>query len=77
MPSSCQKKVLEELHTSHPGIVKTKFLARIHVLWPSVDQHIEQMVQGCASCQQCSKQTSYCTVATMVMVAQTLDENTH
>lgn len=24
VPTSCQKKVLEELHTSHPGIVKLK-----------------------------------------------------
>ena len=50
VPISCQK-VLEELHTSHPGIVKMKFLAHIHVWWPSIDQHIEKMVQSCASCQ--------------------------
>ena len=40
VPSSCQRKVLKELHTSHPGIVKMKSPARIHVWWPSVDQHI-------------------------------------
>ena len=51
VPTSCQKKVLEELHTSHPGIVKMKSLARIHVWWPSIDQHIEEMVQSCAACQ--------------------------
>ena len=51
VPQSCQKKVLEELHTSHPGIVKMKSLARIHVWWPSIDQHITNMVQNCTACQ--------------------------
>ena len=51
VPPSCQTKVLEELHTSHPGIVKMKSLARIHVWWPSIDQHIERMVKSCTSCQ--------------------------
>ena len=46
VPPSCQRKVLEELHTSHPGIVRMKSLARVHVWWPSIDQHIEKMVQN-------------------------------
>ena len=31
IPESCRQRVLEELHTSHPGIVKMKSLARTHV----------------------------------------------
>ena len=51
MPEACQKAVLRELHTGHPGIVKMKSLARIHVWWQSIDKHIEQLVQECPSCQ--------------------------
>ena len=51
VPTSCREEVLDELHTSHPGIVKMKSLARIHVWWPAVNQDIERMVQHCESCQ--------------------------
>jgi len=51
VPEACQKAVLRELHTGHPGIVKMKSFARIHVWWPSIDKHIEQLVQECQSCQ--------------------------
>ena len=51
VPQSCQKAVLGELHTSHPGMVKMKSLARVHVWWPSIDKHIEQMVRECEACQ--------------------------
>jgi len=47
----CQQKVLEELHISHPGIVKMKSLARIHVWWYGIDQDIEQLVREYAACQ--------------------------
>ena len=47
VPEACQKAVLRELHTGHPGIVKMKSLARIHVWWPSIDKHIEHLVQEC------------------------------
>ena len=51
IPESCQKEVLGELHVSHPGMVKMKSLARIHVWWPGVDKSIEQVVRSCESCQ--------------------------
>ena len=66
VPTSCQKKVLEELHTSHPGIVKMKSIVHIHVWLPLIGQHIEEMVQSCADCQ-CQKQTSHSTATPMVM----------
>ena len=50
VPTTCQAKVLEELHTSHPGIVKMKSLAHIHVWWPKIDMHIKEMVKSCAVC---------------------------
>ena len=29
-----QSLVLEELHTAHPGIVRIKSVARVHIWWP-------------------------------------------
>ena len=51
VPEKYRKIVLEELHTSHPGIVRMKSLARLHVWWPSIDSQIEEMVNSCSACQ--------------------------
>ena len=51
VPTKLQNRVLAELHTSHPGIVKMKSLARTHVCWPGIDREIEDLVRGCPSCQ--------------------------
>ena len=51
VPKACQEAVLEELHASHPGIVKMKSLARIHVWWWGIDKDIEQVVRECPACQ--------------------------
>ena len=51
IPESCQRAVLAELHTGHPGIVKMKSLARIHVWWCGMDKQIEQLVRDCEACQ--------------------------
>ena len=50
-PRVCQQAVLEELHAGHPGIVKIKSFARIHVWWCGINKDIEQLVWGCALCQ--------------------------
>ena len=39
------------MHTSHPGIVRMKSLARLHVWWPGIDKQIEEAVRACTSCQ--------------------------
>ena len=46
-----QDKVLEELHTAHPGVVRMKSIARIHVWWPGIDKKIEEVVKSCLPCQ--------------------------
>ena len=51
IPESCRKDVLKELHASHPGMVKMKSLACVHVWWPKIDKDIEQIVRECESCQ--------------------------
>jgi hypothetical protein len=39
-----QSVVLNELHENHPGIVRMKSLARMHVWWPNLDIDIESKV---------------------------------
>jgi hypothetical protein len=51
IPSKLQKRVLDELHEGHLGIVKMKALARIYMWWPSIDQSIEAMAKTCSGCQ--------------------------
>ena len=51
VPKKLQERALEELHTTHFGIAKTKALARSHVWWPKLDSAIESMVRSCAHCQ--------------------------
>ena len=51
IPTKLRKRVIEELHTAHPGVVRMKALARSHVRWPGLDQEIENYAKSCASCQ--------------------------
>ena len=44
--ASLQRKVLDEIHGRHLGVVKMKALARGHVWWPRIDQDIENC-DGC------------------------------
>lgn len=41
----------KELHGAHFGIVKTKFLARALIWWPSLNPEIEKMCKECTACQ--------------------------
>ena len=40
-PTWFQEEWLEELHTGHPGIVRTKETAGTYLWWPNIDQKIE------------------------------------
>ena len=51
IPSKLRERVLNELHTGHPGIVKMKSLARTLVWWPGIDKALESFIQNCYSCQ--------------------------
>ena len=50
IPDKLQKRVLEELHTAHPGIVQMKSKARSHVWWPGLDSNIKFLVKSCIDC---------------------------
>ncbi|XP_046362411.2 uncharacterized protein K02A2.6-like [Haliotis rufescens] len=51
VPTQYRVEILDNLHDSHPGIVRMKSRARIHVWWPNLDTDIEQLVRNCACCQ--------------------------
>ena len=52
IPTKLRPQVLTELHTSHPGIVRMKGLARSRVWWPGVAGQIEEKVRSCTACQE-------------------------
>ncbi len=51
IPKQFRARILEELHTGHPGIVRMKSLARFHVWWPGLDKDIADNVHDCVPCQ--------------------------
>ncbi|XP_045541844.1 uncharacterized protein K02A2.6-like [Papilio machaon] len=50
IPSSLRKRVMDELHTSHLGVVKTKADARSRFWFPGVDEAIENFIGSCEVC---------------------------
>jgi len=50
VPPKLRKKVLDELHSAHSGMVRMKALARMHVWWPGIDAEIEQLARKCEEC---------------------------
>ena len=57
IPPSLQRNVLDELHSSHCGIVRTKELARSYVWRPKIDHDIESCVSSCSNCHQHRRST--------------------
>nr|XP_012137589.1 PREDICTED: uncharacterized protein K02A2.6-like [Megachile rotundata] len=50
IPVKLQKKILQELHSGHFGVVRTKHLARGYVWWNKIDNDIENLVRNCSEC---------------------------
>ena len=50
IPTVLRRRILEELHEEHLGIVKSKSFARGYIWWPRLDSDIESMVQSCQVC---------------------------
>ena len=51
IPTRGQQQLLEDLHNTHPGIVRMKSLARCYLWWPGLDDNIEAEVKSCEVCQ--------------------------
>lgn len=51
IPSQLRSKVLNLFHESHQGIVQTKMLIRGFCWWPKINEEIENLVNGCDTCQ--------------------------
>ena len=47
MPNSLREQVLNQLHTNHMGIEKTKLLAQECVYWPSINADIKKYIKQC------------------------------
>ncbi|XP_063915487.1 uncharacterized protein K02A2.6-like [Zophobas morio] len=50
IPKALRHNILQELHRSHMGIVKTKSLARSYVWWPNMSTQIENFIANCPNC---------------------------
>ena len=50
MPNGLRQQVLNQLHTNHMGVEKTKLLAHESVYWPSINANIEKYIKQCATC---------------------------
>lgn len=50
IPQALHKKILQELHLGHFGIVRMKNLATGYVWWPNNDQDIESLARNCKDC---------------------------
>ena len=75
VPRPYQAKVLSELHSSHPGIVRMKELARMHVWWPGIFSDIK-LTNYSPDCQ-CSKSASNCDSAPLASGHQGMGENSY
>ena len=47
--------MLQLLHEIHPGKVRMKSLARVHMWWPKVDEQIESISDSCKPCAEMAK----------------------
>ena len=51
IPASMRREVLQKLHESHQGSVRTKQRARLVVYWPGIDNDIDNVILTCKQCQ--------------------------
>lgn len=55
IPEKHRAKIIEELHETHPGVVRMKGLARRYVYWKNMDVEIESLVKACRACAETKK----------------------
>jgi transposase InsO family protein len=52
VPKHCRERILDLLHTSHQGLVKTKQAARQLYFWPGMNTELTNLIENCSACQQ-------------------------
>lgn len=62
IPTVFRRRILEELHTGHPGYVRMKLRAQGSVFWPSINKDIERAVQCCEDCAKVPRSPIKCTL---------------
>lgn len=50
VPEKLRKAILNEIHSSHFGIVKSKSIVRSFCYWPQIDKDITLMCNSCSAC---------------------------
>lgn len=50
IPQSLRKRLLDDLHATHSGIVKMKARARSYFWWLNIDKDIEKLSNNCVQC---------------------------
>jgi hypothetical protein len=51
IPESLHRSILDQLHTSHSGITRTRSLARKLYFWPGMSTQIADLINACDRCQ--------------------------
>ena len=52
VPATLRTHYLSRVHEGHPGINRCQQRARSSIFWPGINQHISDMVERCAPCQE-------------------------
>ena len=52
VPPPGRAAILKQIHEGHPGISRSKQIARSYVWWPSMDKELENTVKSCNRCQE-------------------------
>ncbi|XP_058456917.1 uncharacterized protein K02A2.6-like [Malaya genurostris] len=55
VPSCSRKRVLQQLHTGHPGVERMRSIARQYLYWPNIDEDVSKLVRSCGECASVAK----------------------
>ena len=55
VPPSLRPHLLEEIHSTHMGVVRMKALAKMHMWWPRISKEIEAVAREYEACQKSAR----------------------
>lgn len=62
IPKNLRQRIINDLHTGHPGVCRMKLLAADKCFWPNISHDIENVVKSCGNCAKATKSPSKCTL---------------